>query len=947
MKPPPLDFRQFFLDVYGIAPLPWQTRLAAQLIETHTWPDLIDLPTASGKTACIDIALFHLAWCAELKEPWRAARRIVFVVDRRIIVDAAAERAERIMAALKASGTDTMSRVEEALRGLGGTASLICQKLRGGMPRERGLAFDPTQPTVVTSTVDQVGSRLLFRGYGLSPYSQPVHAGLLGHDTLLLVDEAHLSTPFIDTVAAIKREQSRAECPLTPIQPIRTVTLSATAKTSGMKFQLDSDDFAHPVIRQRRTAPKSARLVEASNRPAERTKVLLQEALTVYRSLDTASPVVALIVNRVKTARALYDALTRITADSFDVELLIGRGRPIDKDLVAERVSRRAGANRTDQGATRGLIVVATQTIEVGADLDFHGLVTECAALSALRQRFGRLDRLGGFRRSESRIVGGGEDDADPIYGASLAGTWAWLNSVAIEVEGSKIVDFSIESMEQLLDGVDAGPLSGRAVEKLQLTSIHADLLCQTSLPPMYDPDTEALLHGLQSGPPDIQLIWRADLPVSGRDNDLSLDSRELDAAQRLLELNPPTSLESLALPLTVARAWLNSRDDSSALSDVEGDQVESDEEKESTPKPRQALRFHRIRGWESVFGRRLQAGDTIVVPSGYGGCDRYGFDPKSTAPVVDLSFVAREKLQKSPQLIFTRTRLAPLANTAAAVEDKFWDRLIDANSAQQPASELLQILLEAVDDDFLTGHKWLVEAPLIDVLSASNGELYAIVVTASAVRPADISDEDLSSSRTVPVLLSQHNSGVGTKAGCISSALKLPNAFIEDLSAAGNLHDVGKADPRFQRMLRGSDERHFPGELLAKGVRSAGAGRVELGERHEAYSVALIGAHPELLEKCHDPALVRYLIGVHHGRGRPLMPDPDDEGTEFTVQIDSGNYAFDGAPKLGRLGSGWPTLFWRLNRKYGAWGLAYLEAILRLSDWMRSVEELKPENRS
>src|SRR5690606_41460971 len=64
-----LNFADFFTDVHGYSPLPWQERLARQLIENHAWPDLIDLPTASGKTACIDIALFHLAWCARRREP--------------------------------------------------------------------------------------------------------------------------------------------------------------------------------------------------------------------------------------------------------------------------------------------------------------------------------------------------------------------------------------------------------------------------------------------------------------------------------------------------------------------------------------------------------------------------------------------------------------------------------------------------------------------------------------------------------------------------------------------------------------------------------------------------------------------------------------------------------------------------------------------------------------
>ncbi len=38
--------------------------------------------------------------------------------------------------------------------------------------------------------------------------------------------------------------------------------------------------------------------------------------------------------------------------------------------------------------------------------------------------------------------------------------------------------------------------------------------------------------------------------------------------------------------------------------------------------------------------------------------------------------------------------------------------------------------------------------------------------------------------------------------------------------------------------------------------------------------------------------------------------------------------------------GADWPGLVYRLRRLYGPWGLAYLEALLRLADWARSSEE-------
>src|SRR5438445_4994712 len=115
--------------------------------------------------------------------------------------------------------------------------------------------------------------------------------------------------------------------------------------------------------------------------------------------------------------------------------------RPIDRDRQAERLRSVVGPDRPKVTAETSF-VVATQCLEVGADYDFDALVTECASLDALRQRFGRLNRGGRDINAQAVILIDNEqvkDEADleheksldPIYGNALSRTWNWLNEHA------------------------------------------------------------------------------------------------------------------------------------------------------------------------------------------------------------------------------------------------------------------------------------------------------------------------------------------------------------------------------------------------------------------------------------------------------------------------------------------------------------------------------------
>ena len=1009
-------FADFFSALWGKEPFAWQKALAQRVLgrtdsatgpsssvcssngnrTQSPWPRAIALPTASGKTACVDIAVFSLAVQASRLASGQtvtAPRRIFFVVDRRIIVDEAHERARRLAAKLKKAKSGILKTVADSLRRIahGETAGfekerpLSVHVLRGGMYRSEAWARNPLQPTIVASTVDQIGSRLLFRAYGRGFGTWPIYAGLIANDSLILLDEAHCAQPFLQTLQAVERFRTWAQAPLE--RSFHAVVLSATPP-AGIEdvFEDQSSERRDPTHRlgQRQLAHKPAVLKTVNLKKTKgtpSTSVLAKELTTEAMHLvSDQRRAIVVFVNRVATARETWRRLR----DREDIEslLLTGRMRAIDKDAIVRKRLKPLHSSRSEhRSLPKPLIVVATQTLEVGADLDFDALVTECASLDALRQRFGRLNRMG--RAIEARaaiLIRSDQTDEkadDPIYGKALAGTWAWLNEHRNEVDE---VDFGIACLDgQLPKGCALASLNAPSPDAPVMLPAHVDCWAQTAPAPLPSPDVAPFLHGPREGAADVQVCWRADLELEndeGRKN--ALES---------LSLCPPSSNETLPVPIGAFRQWLAGADAEDDSADVEGGAAP---DADTGPRKQHQADPAVVR-WRGAQTRleditsesaAIRPGDVIVIPVSHPGeWNRLGdvppdsADPVETLDVGDQAYrLARAKpaLRLHPKLVAAWPDCVAGKATARELlndlETKYED---DPDEVVEAVRDLLNDLTNPAEP-FPEPWSWLSEAASELKKEFAGARLRRecrIVGTRGLIlvgrkripklagEADSFSDEDDASASGIshrngqPVRLRAHLPGVADFARRHAAGCGLPQDLMEAITRAGLLHDLGKADPRFQSMLRGG-ARLLGSELLAKSAtmpqtraardRAREAAGYPQGGRHELLSMRLAESAPALLpeqDELRDLAL--HLIASHHGHCRPFAPVVfDEQPVSVEFELRGQRMQWCGPTGLERLDSGVAERYWRLVRRYGWWGLAWLEALLRLADWRRSEWE-------
>jgi CRISPR-associated endonuclease/helicase Cas3 len=939
----PGDFRVFFREVHGHEPFPWQQRLATEVL-AEGWPDVLDLPTASGKTSAVDVAMFCLA-----ADPARHPRRVVFVVDRRVVVDQAAEHARKLAHALATASSGIVADVSRRLRSLWdgppGEDPLTTAVMRGAAPRDDDWARRPDQPVVALSTVDQVGSRLLFRGYGVSEKMAPIHAGLLGNDTLILLDEVHLSTALSETLIALRGRWRTVHDGLLPDR-WGVVLMSATPGTmtrADRTFSLAEDDRADERLARRLGARKPAKPIAVNVRGAEadRRRQLASRAVDEALSLMAGGArAVAIVLNRVDAAREA-SRLLESRADEVDTCLLTGRMRPIDRDAAVERVLHRIATDRTRDPSARPLVVVATQCIEAGADFDFDGLVSECASIDALRQRFGRVDRRGELGETHGVVLGRVDqvdtDAVDPIYDRALAATWGWITSLG---DG---LDFGVDHLE-LPDADALAALRAPVVHAPILLPAHVDTWVQTCPRPRPEPDVALYLHGPKRSAPDVSIVWRADVTDALLDAAAAdVDGTALEELVALVAACPPAALEAMTVPLHAARAWL-----AGAPNPEVGDTLVGAPDDDSSSGGR-ALRW---RGSDStvIDGSDLEPGDTLVVPASRGGIRAGNWDPECREPAVDhgdrVQWLARRcaTLRIHPATLRAWGMPEAMLRTLPVVPSP---EMADAD----PSSEIAD-WLSAIPADLGTDWSSVVRAlgshpRRIAVVGDIGTSKRWVLTERRAAAGGEVSSDGEDGAYTgQEVGLAAHCADVKRWAEGLAKRLGLGDGLVADLGRAAWLHDIGKADPRFQRMLVGGSEIRAAGltEPIAKSAipqrdrrareEARRRARYPARYRHELLSVHLAERTTALLDGCHDRELVLHLVGSHHGWCRPFAPPFDDE-EDLEVSLQHGGATVRGSTRHGmaRLDSGVSDRFWKLTERYGWWGLAWLEAILRLAD--------------
>lgn len=868
------DFREAFLKLTGNPPFPWQESLYQRFIGEKPGgiPASCNLPTGLGKTSVVAVWLLALA-----QQPDRVPRRLVYVVNRRTVVDQTTAEVEKYRHKLQ--NETALASIQErlvdlcALKFSEGERNQDCQPvsplalstLRGQFADNREWSADPARPAVIVGTVDMIGSRLLFSGYGVGFKGRPLHAGFLGQDVLVVHDEAHLEPAFQVLLTGIVEEQGRCN----EFGKFQVMELSATSREATDVFSLTDQDRANSEVTKRIEAKKLLTLHALDDE-----KKLADRIAEFANGKRTKDRTVLVFVRKVDDVENIVKQLPKGT-----VQQLTGTLRGLERDRMADpRIktgcpifARFLKPPKPDADQSEGWVVkpkagtvylVCTSAGEVGVNISADDMVCDLSTFESMAQRFGRVNRFG--ERSDSEIHVFHPQDFDP------SGVLDNRRSLTLDLLTKLNCDGSPRSLSELDPGERLRafaptpkilPSSEILFDAWALTTIRDKLPGR--------PPVEPYLHGIRDWePPETTVAWREEVGIITGDllnryqpvdllEDYPVKQHELmrDSSSRVfdrlkkLNASPDTSV------------WIVPEDDSVKVTTLKG----------------------LIDAGKHELGSKM-----VLLPPSAGGLDN-GLLTAASTVAADVADELYDGIQQR------RVRL--------------WASDPRLNDVQK-SMRLIRTIDMTPDSD--------------ESESDASGQQiwYWYELPGSG-------DSDGSKSSRRPVDWQVHTNDVTNNASDIVKRLPLSSELQAAIILAAKFHDLGKRRVLWQRSIGN------PVPTICWAKSGAKNKTRELGDtyRHEFGSLVDVldpqqpqsGELNSLSESMRE--LVLHLIAVHHGFARPHFPadhayDPEPKGVDVEL-----------------IACDVPQRYARLQRKYGRWGLAYIESLLRAADYAASAQ--------
>ena len=930
-----MDFSEAFRCLTGHGEFRWQARLYAQLVENEEqWPKALDLPTGLGKTSVMAIWLLARAVNEQLP------RRLIYIVDRRTVVDQATREAEKLRNAIE----------KDELRGIRNRLGLAdrclpISTLRGAHIDNREWLADPAAPAIVIGTVDMIGSRLLFDGYGVSRGMRPYHAGLLGADAFFVLDEAHLCPPFealLESVQKLQRSDGNDNRQRIPM--FHLLTLSATGRRCDGEdvFSLQDEDYKDEPVGNRLRSKKS--LAVCALGLEEKLEDVLSSLAWMKRGRNNR---VLVYCGSRKCAQQVYrkiSSLAKRERTGVQIELMVGARRVFERERLASWLEQTGFVSGSDVTRDAPVFLVATSAGEVGVDIDADHMVCDLVPFERMVQRFGRVNRLGmgqadievlaepprkgkldkprcpadpGLAKPVMPEKPGREASKEEHAEYKKKGT-AYRKALKIYETGMKKYAREMENYRKALRKYET-----------EWRQYHAFEACLALLKALQgDASPGALITLKEHAEHDRQLAKWMELACTPLLLRPAL-TLPLVESWSMTSLREHTGRPDIGPWL---RGWIDEKPQSMIAWrkhlpwNDDGETLDSDAiEAFFDAAPIHVLETLETYTHEIVdmLIKRAQA----VLQSGEYDTKQPVLMILGTAGdlcgVYRLGELADGTKKKTLEMELAGNRcvaasllgglddsglLDPKRDSVPGMFDSGWDeKVLDNIGYRVAAAE------EDINGEWCIVYRHAVQLP------DNDEDTDASMIVVGALRRTGVGRAGDPAVARREQRLDEHLAWAGEAARTIGKRLGLPEDYIRMLVVAARAHDLGKAREQWQNAMNAPiDGRPYAKTKAGGNPRMLNGYRHEFGSLGDAMDDDELAALPEPLRE-----LALHLIASHHGYARPAIPaiDPDTPPSLL-------------AERVGMVA----LRFARLQREWGPWGLAWWEAIFRAADWQASA---------